>query len=125
MDTFSAYLPLRSTRTGELPAARGWTRRGSHGPFGPKVFYFPNGPWLSDPFTALLGSLLRDGREPARGRPAQHMPAEQVGGGQQAALGRPDQEDLPDRARVHDLGVDRSEERRVGKECRSRWSPYH
>src|SRR3712207_9370350 len=34
---------------------------------------------------------------------------------------------------VEDLGVDldehirfmRSEERRVGKECRSRWSPYH
>src|SRR5262252_2778722 len=25
----------------------------------------------------------------------------------------------------HVLGVDRSEERRVGKECRSRWSPYH
>ena len=24
-----------------------------------------------------------------------------------------------------DLPVDRSEERRVGKECRSRWSPYH
>ena len=23
------------------------------------------------------------------------------------------------------LGVSRSEERRVGKECRSRWSPYH
>ena len=23
------------------------------------------------------------------------------------------------------LGVWRSEERRVGKECRSRWSPYH
>ena len=23
------------------------------------------------------------------------------------------------------LGVHRSEERRVGKECRSRWSPYH
>src|SRR2546429_2795945 len=22
-------------------------------------------------------------------------------------------------------GLDRSEERRVGKECRSRWSPYH
>src|SRR3989440_7864110 len=30
-------------------------------------------------------------------------------------------------ARVEDLphGVLRSEERRVGKECRSRWSPYH
>ena len=24
-----------------------------------------------------------------------------------------------------DKAVDRSEERRVGKECRSRWSPYH
>src|SRR5260370_18251567 len=23
------------------------------------------------------------------------------------------------------FGIDRSEERRVGKECRSRWSPYH
>ena len=23
------------------------------------------------------------------------------------------------------LGMVRSEERRVGKECRSRWSPYH
>ena len=22
-------------------------------------------------------------------------------------------------------GINRSEERRVGKECRSRWSPYH
>ena len=25
---------------------------------------------------------------------------------------------------LQDLGI-RSEERRVGKECRSRWSPYH
>ena len=25
----------------------------------------------------------------------------------------------------HDAAVERSEERRVGKECRSRWSPYH
>ena len=24
-----------------------------------------------------------------------------------------------------DVADDRSEERRVGKECRSRWSPYH
>src|SRR2546426_12341508 len=30
-------------------------------------------------------------------------------------------ERLPGQARR----VDRSEERRVGKECRSRWSPYH
>ena len=26
---------------------------------------------------------------------------------------------------IADLGTGRSEERRVGKECRSRWSPYH
>ena len=26
---------------------------------------------------------------------------------------------------VESAEVDRSEERRVGKECRSRWSPYH
>src|ERR1051326_214105 len=37
---------------------------------------------------------------------------------------------LDDRAQDFSLdavefGVDRSEERRVGKECRSRWSPYH
>ena len=26
---------------------------------------------------------------------------------------------------IHDFYSERSEERRVGKECRSRWSPYH
>ena len=26
---------------------------------------------------------------------------------------------------VEEIGFTRSEERRVGKECRSRWSPYH
>src|SRR2546429_2313713 len=33
----------------------------------------------------------------------------------------------PAEARAHDRreGYVRSEERRVGKECRSRWSPYH
>jgi len=29
------------------------------------------------------------------------------------------------RSRRSDLHILRSEERRVGKECRSRWSPYH
>src|SRR2546430_392408 len=29
------------------------------------------------------------------------------------------------KATLPDCGIDRSEERRVGKECRSRWSPYH
>ena len=27
--------------------------------------------------------------------------------------------------RAKQAGIKRSEERRVGKECRSRWSPYH
>src|SRR5258707_152660 len=37
------------------------------------------------------------------------------------------QEQLGDSGRVQggDCGYGRSEERRVGKECRSRWSPYH
>ena len=30
-----------------------------------------------------------------------------------------------DNAKLQALGTTRSEERRVGKECRSRWSPYH
>ena len=29
------------------------------------------------------------------------------------------------RERIGDAVAERSEERRVGKECRSRWSPYH
>ena len=31
----------------------------------------------------------------------------------------------PGLGRSHMLRSNRSEERRVGKECRSRWSPYH
>src|SRR3712207_3613568 len=34
-------------------------------------------------------------------------------------------ENFPNLVREMDLQVTRSEERRVGKECRSRWSPYH
>ena len=31
----------------------------------------------------------------------------------------------PEAETMRDLALNRSEERRVGKECRSRWSPYH
>ena len=31
----------------------------------------------------------------------------------------------PDSKTPSTIAVERSEERRVGKECRSRWSPYH
>ena len=33
--------------------------------------------------------------------------------------------EVPHLAMVNSNSVNRSEERRVGKECRSRWSPYH
>ena len=40
--------------------------------------------------------------------------------------GKPDIEyRFADHVRYLDAFLDRSEERRVGKECRSRWSPYH
>ena len=37
------------------------------------------------------------------------------------------QEDISKGQRVENFSIEiwRSEERRVGKECRSRWSPYH
>src|SRR2546426_12719071 len=49
-----------------------------------------------------------------------HGGMDQVGGEDRAGLApRPAVEE------AGDGGQDRSEERRVGKECRSRWSPYH
>ena len=33
--------------------------------------------------------------------------------------------DLGPRSATGSIDIPRSEERRVGKECRSRWSPYH
>ena len=35
------------------------------------------------------------------------------------------QQEFSSRAQLKMIYNDRSEERRVGKECRSRWSPYH
>ena len=52
---------------------------------------------------------------------------EMVGGFRATLLGRwPDEDGALFRFGFEsDAGEDRSEERRVGKECRSRWSPYH
>ena len=63
--------------------------------------------------STLLGALVRVWR--ARGRSVAVLavdPSSKRSGG--ALLG--------DRLRID---AERSEERRVGKECRSRWSPYH
>src|SRR5260370_32358874 len=80
--------------------------------------------WSSDVCSSdLVGDLEARVADLARllaeDRPQQPLLGRQLG----LALGR----DLADEhvARAH-LGADaRSEERRVGKECRSRWSPYH
>src|SRR3712207_8708024 len=42
-----------------------------------------------------------------------------------AAVALPEGQLMPDLGRNGLPPPDRSEERRVGKECRSRWSPYH
>src|SRR5258706_14458178 len=52
------------------------------------------------------------------GFPAPAMQDDSCAGGHQDRTGQGD----PAQARNH---IKRSEERRVGKECRSRWSPYH
>src|SRR5256884_9318560 len=40
--------------------------------------------------------------------------------------GIPHQDEIgPRGVRLYEIEIRRSEERRVGKECRSRWSPYH
>src|SRR2546427_11180425 len=68
---------------------------------------------------------LRDEHDPARvlvdGEPLLHKTFQLVlqCGRRRVARGEHDEREW-----LHEL-VTRSEERRVGKECRSRWSPYH
>src|SRR2546430_7109589 len=50
---------------------------------------------------------------------ARYSPAQCMGTRRAAKIG------TPDYAHVSTSFIERSEERRVGKECRSRWSPYH
>src|SRR3712207_9096940 len=55
-------------------------------------------------------------------------PERSEGWGERGSLYLPVAEDRAQAARGQDVvvaGARRSEERRVGKECRSRWSPYH
>src|SRR3712207_8086054 len=70
--------------------------------------------WSSDVCSSDLGAVtgLVSLLEP-------HPDAELGGGGEQ------DAEQLRAELIEGIIGESRSEERRVGKECRSRWSPYH
>src|ERR1017187_2554486 len=70
--------------------------------------------WVSTPSKGLVGvPLLRDLVQLQIDDSALQSYRDSMGPVVSAKLG----EDVPD--------VARSEERRVGKECRSRWSPYH
>ena len=51
--------------------------------------------------------------------------AQDEGDADLAGLGDPHQLEHPGERAGEELELTRSEERRVGKECRSRWSPYH
>src|SRR5206468_12562736 len=72
---------------------------------------------------------LRPRAERRREALTKRRPVRAVAAGRQIAQAKPAHELvvelLLERADGHEAAVDgRSEERRVGKECRSRWSPY-
>src|SRR5256885_16688682 len=63
------------------------------------------------------------GGRAARGVSAGSHPQREVNAGNLVAL--PEVTDVARHPALRAFLVARSEERRVGKECRSRWSPYH
>src|SRR3712207_6850781 len=69
-------------------------------------------------------ALVVDVLAEVSGLPGRRAPRLALDGEEAAVAGRQRRADL---GRLHgrDVGGERSEERRVGKECRSRWSPYH
>ena len=76
------------------------------------------------------GTLLNDAKEISKRTLAALLKVQQMGVRIVLASGRPTYGLMP-LAKMLELGnyggfiLSRSEERRVGKECRSRWSPYH
>src|SRR2546426_5842658 len=74
-----------------------------------------------------LGTLSLDGSPPATTPEQMHATALQLGDRGESPLAELEARELGgaiERA-IARLRPERSEERRVGKECRSRWSPYH
>src|SRR5689334_23687091 len=70
--------------------------------------------WSSDVCSSDLRMSGRDIRSAYRSRMTRTKRTRLVSAGPQ-----------PARTTAEEERTDRSEERRVGKECRSRWSPYH
>src|SRR3712207_7039225 len=78
--------------------------------------------WSSDVCSSdLLVELRAGARPPPHVSPASDGPPT----GSPRALTRADAAALLDGLTPMENHVVRSEERRVGKECRSRWAPYH
>src|SRR2546430_8988033 len=81
--------------------------------------------WSSDVCSSDLAALDRVGLEGSEVEYVIMGQVLQAGAGQaparQAAIGAR----LPVEVPADTINKVRSEERRVGKECRSRWSPYH
>ena len=63
-------------------------------------------------------------RPDSQDSPDSHTAERRLTGSSAAGQERPDKAPAPEPAHTA-AGLTRSEERRVGKECRSRWSPYH
>ena len=109
----AAVAAAMTLSTGITAFAAGWVTEST--PYGDKQKYvydngnWPSGNWFTDPDTQLVYHLDPDGYR---------MTDTTVDGywlNSEGVRQEKSQEDI-DR---------RSEERRVGKECRSRWSPYH
>src|SRR2546427_5528512 len=124
----------RQAPPGPLPAAQPQP--------GPAAAAKPREP---PPRTTILGAWKLnpdDSDDPQKRRPdssrgsGRGMGGGYPGGGR-GGYGRRGGESNEERQKMHELftpakaitlsmtGAERSEERRVGKECRSRWSPYH
>src|SRR2546430_17696039 len=72
------------------------------------------------PLAAVLGHCAR------AGVPRSHLAVYHAPAGEPVDLATGSGKVFPDYTfGAHAAEVERSEERRVGKECRSRWSPYH
>ena len=71
---------------------------------------------MTGPYVVSVEEVSAAARRVGIGLAASHPPSED--------LGEEVSEDVPEIPR-EPAAAERSEERRVGKECRSRWSPYH
>src|SRR3712207_6959235 len=86
--------------------------------------------WSSDVCSSDLAKRPLAQPQPALALPHEHVielgpHGRRHVGGQRPWRRRPDEERLTRSLRERERDGERSEERRVGKECRSRWSPYH